>query len=455
MMICNAVRAKSQLMQALKKCALALALIAAGLCLAVSLGGAHKAYANELRTAGSFIEGNEITAITAKEQKAYERALKACLDYENQPNPIVIDMSDLNLTSEQALNVGEMLHSNGELFFINTYNDSSYGTDAFTLPCNHDDATITKMRTQLDNAVAKALKRIGPKMNAPLRVHMLHDYVIDRIDYTAGKKNAYTGLVEGKGDCFGYALSLDLLLRRAGFTVDMAYNDRLDHAWNQVKIGSSWFHVDPTFDKTFSYTKISENYTGDYFDWTHERCHIYLLQSDTRMSQAHVDPYTRWSMSSHYGWRAHHKCTNTKYDANKTCGVGGTFSKACNAYKGIVLKFKASGIQYNTITENKTQPTSVVGKTQKKAKTITIPATIKYNKVKYYVTGLAPRAFTKAKAKTLKIGSAKLTKASVRNSLRASKITTVKLYGPAKKKLKAYKKIFTKANCGRKVTVKK
>jgi len=451
----NIVRAKRLSMQAGVKYLVAFALALACAGLVASLGGAQKAYADELKTASTFIDGNRIVAVTAKEQQAYERALKACLDYENQPNPIVVDMSDLNLTAAEALNAGEMLHSNGELFYVNTYNDSSYGRNAFTLTCYHDDATITKMKTQLDKAVAKALKRLGPKMNAPTRVHMLHDYVIDRADYTVGKKNAYTGLVEGKADCFGYALSLDLLLRRAGFTVDMVYNERLDHAWNQVKIGSSWFHVDPTFDKTFSYSKIAESYDGSYFDWSHEKCHIYLLQSDQRMSQAHVDPYTRWSMDSHYGWRAHHACTNTKYDTNKICGAGGTFSKTCGAYKGLVQQFKASGIHYKAIMENKVAVAGVTGKTQLKAKTLTVPATTRYNKVKYYIQGIGSKAFAKAKAKTLKIGTARLTAASVKNSLRGSKITTVKLYGQAKKKFKAYKKIFTKANCGKVVTVKK
>lgn len=62
------------------------------------------------------------------------------------------------------------------------------------------------------------------------------------------------------------------------------------------------------------------------------------------------------------------------------------------------------------------------------------------------------------KLKTLTVKSAKLTKEGVNNSLRASHITTVKVStgnkAKDKKVVKAYKKIFTKANCGKKVTVK-
>lgn len=62
------------------------------------------------------------------------------------------------------------------------------------------------------------------------------------------------------------------------------------------------------------------------------------------------------------------------------------------------------------------------------------------------------------KLKTLTIKSAKLVKANVRNSLSGSSVTTVKVdtgnKAKNKKVVKAYKKIFTKANCGKKVTVK-
>lgn len=56
-----------------------------------------------------------------------------------------------------------------------------------------------------------------------------------------------------------------------------------------------------------------------------------------------------------------------------------------------------------------------------------------------------------AKAKTLTINSKKLTKSSVKGSLAGSKVTTVKV---PKSMVSAYKKIFTKANCGKTVKVR-
>ena len=104
--------------------------------------GAGQAYGVTYATAS--VSNNKVVKVSAKEKKAYNRALAACMDYKNQPNPIVVDMSDLKLTKKQALNVGEMLHGNGELFFINTYNDSSYNKKKFVLSCYYSDKRIDR-----------------------------------------------------------------------------------------------------------------------------------------------------------------------------------------------------------------------------------------------------------------------------------------------------------------------
>lgn len=67
------------------------------------------------------------------------------------------------------------------------------------------------------------------------------------------------------------------------------------------------------------------------------------------------------------------------------------------------------------------------------------------------VTKVGKYAFYKTSAKTLTIKSTKLTKSAVAGSLKGSNITKVVV---PKSKLKAYAKLFTKANCGKKVAVK-
>jgi len=89
--------------------------------------------------------------------------------------------------------------------------------------------------------------------------------------------------------------------------------------------------------------------------------------------------------------------------------------------------------------------------TKTSAKSITIAKTVSANGKTYKVTGIASKVFAKSKATTVTVKSTTLTKAGVKNCFKSSKVKTVKV--PASKK-SAYKKIFTKSNCGKTVTVK-
>ena len=395
-----------------------------------------------------FVPGSASTTVrvvpapTAKEKTAYDRALKAIMDYKNQPNPIVVDMSDLGLTSAQALHVGYLLHANGELFWVNTFNDASFGAKQFNIPVNYADGAITKMRKELDAAVAKAKTRIAPGMSQAMKVHVLHDYVIDVVDYGKSKKTAYDGLVKGQGDCFGFARTMDLLLRRCGFEVDMAFNNAGDHAWNLVKVGGNWYHVDPTWDNGYTGKKFSREY-----NWKHSRCHLYLLQSDKSIRFENAE--------ERGGWWAHHKCTSNKYKGMRNNQNRENWEKYCNDYKLYTKGFKVKGLKFKACGTKKVKLVAVASSSKRKAKTLEIPAKIKRKKVKYKVVSIGAGAFAGTGAKTLKVTSTKFSAARVKDSLRGSRVKTIKLVGSAKKKKSAYVKYFKRANSGKSVKVKR
>ena len=74
-------------------------------------------------------------------------------------------------------------------------------------------------------------------------------------------------------------------------------------------------------------------------------------------------------------------------------------------------------------------------------KSVTVPAKVK---------SIGSCAFYKSGVKTLTVKSTKLTKAGVKDCLKGSNVIKVKV---PKSKLKAYKKLFTKQNCGKSVKV--
>lgn len=90
-------------------------------------------------------------------------------------------------------------------------------------------------------------------------------------------------------------------------------------------------------------------------------------------------------------------------------------------------------------------------------KTYILPAAVNIDGVNYAVTGIAPYAFQGTKVKTIKVQTPNLSKASVKNSLKKSKVKKIKVQVGTKKVnkkfAKAYKKIFKKKNSGKSVRV--
>lgn len=127
---------------------------------------------------------------------------------------------------------------------------------------------------------------------------------------------------------------------------------------------------------------------------------------------------------------------NTAVKASKTAGAkkGATYTVGGQ-------KYKATSTKAVTLTK------------AKNAKSVTVPATVKINGKKIAVTKIGAKAFAKSKATKVTIKTKKLTKKGVKNSLKGSKVKTVKV-SCGKAYVKKYKKFFTKANAGKKVTVK-
>ncbi len=138
----------------------------------------------------------------------------------------------------------------------------------------------------------------------------------------------------------------------------------------------------------------------------------------------------------------------------KTIKIGKTIKLGDT--EGCEATYKITAIKAGSLNNQKKTTKIVVGDN---VKTIGAHAFSNDPKLKTLIIGkgvtkLYNFARTSTKAlKTVTIKSTKLKKASVKSCLKGNKsVKTIKV--PASK-VKAYKKIFTKANCGKKVTVKK
>ncbi|MCQ2469028.1 MAG: leucine-rich repeat protein [Ruminococcus sp.] len=82
------------------------------------------------------------------------------------------------------------------------------------------------------------------------KIRIMHDWLCDNVIFDDSySDSSYTELspfLTGKTVCEGYARTMNLLLREAGFETCYVKNDT--HAWIIVKVGGYYFHLDPTWD---------------------------------------------------------------------------------------------------------------------------------------------------------------------------------------------------------------
>ena len=166
-----------------------------------------------------------------------------------------IPLTDFNLTAEGLSVLYETLYyTEAELFIISSaysYTATPDGIVTSLIP------TYKYEKADLPAALADFRARAGailaemPTGLSPLcRLLFLYDYLATHFTYDAVDANfdAYGMLVEGSGVCQAYSLLLRYLLRAVGIETECVTSDSLNHEWNIVKIGDSWYHLDVTWD---------------------------------------------------------------------------------------------------------------------------------------------------------------------------------------------------------------
>lgn len=116
---------------------------------------------------------------------------------------------------------------------------------------------------------------------------VLHDYIVDTTYYdweTVGNSNTsgHDGrsvLLLGKGVCDAYAYAYQALCESAGLYCDVISGKTpgsdflIGHAWNIVRVGKNYYHVDVTWD--------DPDKEEDGFD----RCYYYFMLSDKALEE--------------------------------------------------------------------------------------------------------------------------------------------------------------------------
>ena len=123
----------------------------------------------------------------------------------------------------------------------------------------HYTVNVTYFCTQAQEAAfekrlqktVKKLKLHGGKTKRQ-KLRAIHNFIIAHVSYSTGgglkRHTAYSALCKGQAVCQGYAALFYRLAVEAGVPCDIV-SGKLNgtaHAWNIVKLGGTWYHVDET-----------------------------------------------------------------------------------------------------------------------------------------------------------------------------------------------------------------
>jgi hypothetical protein len=129
----------------------------------------------------------------------------------------------------------------------------------FSMTYDTDKETYDAGITAADEAYEELAKTFGEKDNTATKVKKIHDYIAKAADYSIESPesdNLYGVFVNGWAKCDGYARAFNFFAEKAGIDSVMSMGmpvikkDDIGHAWNKVKIGSSWYVIDITNNDT-------------------------------------------------------------------------------------------------------------------------------------------------------------------------------------------------------------
>lgn len=158
-----------------------------------------------------------------------------------------------------------------------TYYENSLNVVVDTKVTYWETKAQSDLVTTRSQAALTSLKLTGK--SPAVKVKAIHDYIVKKFAYDESlqKYSAYAGYATGETVCQGYALAMFRMLSQAGIPVRIVEGQAEgdDHAWNLVKLGAYWYHVDATFDDPVP-------------DQRGKAQHDYLLLSDSEIDDDHT-----------------------------------------------------------------------------------------------------------------------------------------------------------------------
>lgn len=197
-------------------------------------------------------------------KKYYDDAINALnLDV---PNLFYIDFSKMWLNIDTTTTMFETKYK----LYLDTGKNFNYFSAEFSSQSQVENAI--NETNNIKNQICRECT--GDTYN---KIKKAHDWIINNLSYSgasANKGSVYGAFIEKRAVCEGYARALKCVLDSMGITNILATGTATnsngsteDHMWNYVKINSTWYAVDATWDDPITYggASVSEGVKHKYF----------------------------------------------------------------------------------------------------------------------------------------------------------------------------------------------
>jgi HAMP domain-containing protein len=223
--------------------------------------------------------------LTASEQTLYADIVKAAENFETGYIAAPAGMS----TDDKKKIYFLVFNMEPQLFWI----DTSVTTtgDSVRLSYTLTPNQAASMKTEIDATAAKVIKQANQYSSTFNKLLVFYNYIILNNDFLLESTSATCGIENGLRpgtsgiQCNGYAKTMQYLCDIAGIeclTIPGMNNNTPSstHAWNKIKIGSSWYNMDATWGDP-------EDKGGKYIS------HPFFLVPDAWITNSHLASNTK------------------------------------------------------------------------------------------------------------------------------------------------------------------
>jgi hypothetical protein len=220
-----------------------------------------------------------ISGFSAAEQAIYEKVSAAVINCQKS-----ITLTGVSADRQDILGrIGDtLLFYDPYTWNLDTLDYTSQGQSVtlhFTYLVEYEQ--FTEMQAELDAVVDEILADIED-LSVLKKLYYIHDYILRNCEYDLDSiysGSPYGALVDGKAKCDGYSLALQMIADKAGIpcvtVISLPQDGQFGHAWNKVKVSTSWYNIDLSSDDTT-------------LKWE-EICYDYFLLADSELGAIHKE----------------------------------------------------------------------------------------------------------------------------------------------------------------------